>query len=247
MPATDVLVPTPDGTCPASLHLPAGGGPWAAVVMYPDAGGLRPTLRAMGERLASLGYVVAVPDVYYRHGSWEPFSMATVFGDAAERERLLAMYGSLTAEMAVRDAEALVDFLAARPEVRPGPVGTTGYCMGGRLSLVVAGRLGDRVGAAASFHGGRLAVEEDPDSPHHHASGIRAVVYVAAARDDASFPPAQHDRLVAALDAAGVFHTVETYPALHGFAVPDNPTFDEAAAERHWTALESLFGSALGG
>jgi carboxymethylenebutenolidase len=245
MPALDVTVPTPDGECASSLHHPAGEGPWPAVIMYPDAGGLRPTFQDMGERLAGLGYVVLVPDVYYRAGGYEPFSMGTVFSDTSERQRLMALVSSLTAAMSIRDAGALLDFLAARPEVVAGPVGTTGYCMGGRISLNVAGHHGARIGAAASFHGGRLAVADDPDSPHLVASGVRAVVYVAAAQDDASFPQEQHDRLAAAYDDARVTYTIETYAALHGYAVPDMPVFDAAAAERHWAALESLYGSVL--
>jgi carboxymethylenebutenolidase len=118
--------------------------------------------------------------------------------------------------------------------------------MGGRISLVVAGRLGGRVGAAASFHGGRLAVEDDPDSPHHLAAGVRAVVYVGAAENDASFDEGQAARLREAYGAARVEHTIETYAAAHGFAVPDNPTYDEAAAERHWKAMATLYASALG-
>jgi carboxymethylenebutenolidase len=213
--------------------------------MYPDAGGLRPTFVEMGARLAGLGYAVLVPDPYYRAGPYEPFSMATVFADPAERARLSSLMASLSAAEAVRDAGAFVDFLVARAEVAPGPVGTTGYCMGGRLSLLAAGALGERVGAAASFHGGRLAVADDPDSPHHRAGDVRAVVYVAAAIEDASFGPDQHERLQQAYDAAGVRCTIETYPARHGFAVPDNPTFDADAAERHWRALASLYGTSL--
>ena len=126
-----------------------------------------------------------------------------------------------------------------------GPIGTTGYCLGGRLSLTVAGLLGSRVGAAASFHGGRLAVEDDPASPHHLAGDVRAVVYVGGAENDASFDDEQAERLSVAYRSAGVDCSIDTYAAAHGFAVPDNPTFDEAAAERHWSAMSSLFGATL--
>ncbi len=119
-----------------------------------------------------------------------------------------------------------------------GPrVGVFGYCMGGRAALLVAGRFPDRVGAAASFHGGRLADAADPDSPHRLADRVQAAVYVAAAENDATFPPEQYARLEAAYTAAGVQHTMEVYPAAHGFAVPDNATYDAAADERHRAAL----------
>lgn len=246
MPRLEVTVPTADGTCPATLHVADDGAPHPAVIMYPDAGGARETIRAMADRLAEHGYTVLAPDVYYRVGEVPPFSMDTVFSDPGERQRLFTLIGSLTADMTRRDAEAFADFLAGRPEVRRGPIGTTGYCMGGRISLMVAGHLGERVGAAASFHGGRLAVADDPDSPASVADRVRAEVYVGAAENDGSFDAKQQQRLRDAYAAAGVAYTIEEYAAAHGFAVPDNPPYDEAAAERHWQAMTDLYGRALG-
>ena len=246
MPTVEVNIPTPDGTCPASLHLPEGSGPWPGVIMYPDAGGTRAAMRTMASRLASSGYAALLPDVYYRHGDWTPFSMDTVFTLESERQRLFGLVGSLKAEMSVRDCGAFLDFLATHPDVRAGAVGTTGYCMGGRISLTVAGHHPDRIGAAASFHGGRLAVEEDPDSPHHLAGNVKATVYVGAAINDASFDQAQEDRLRKAYGDAGVRFTIETYQGLHGFAVPDNSPYDVACAERHDQALADLYAGALG-
>jgi carboxymethylenebutenolidase len=240
----DVQIPTPDGTCGASLHTPTGDGPWPAVIMYPDAGGVRPTFHEMAQRLADMGYAVLLPNIYYRSGPFEPFDFATAFSDPSERERLMALVGSLTKDAATRDAGAMLDFLAVQPEVAGAKVGTTGYCMGGGLSLNAAGRFPERVGAAASFHGGRIATDE-PDSPHLLAGEMTAKVYVAGAENDGSFDEEQFQRLSTALVAAGVDHTLVTYPALHGFAVPDNPTFDEAASERHWQALHDLYGAAL--
>jgi carboxymethylenebutenolidase len=245
MPKLDVSVPTPDGTCPASLFTPEGTGPWPAVVVFPDAGGARPTFDEMGQRLADLGYVAFVPDIYYRHGGYEPFDMMTAFGDAAERARLMGMARSVTKAMAASDTGAFLEFLAGRPEVAGTKVGTTGYCMGGGLALTAAAHYPDRVAAAASFHGGRLATEA-PDSPHLLAERIAGRVYVAGAENDASFPPEQEAKLKSALADAGVEHTVETYPAGHGSAVPDNPTYDAEADARHWAALADLYGSTLG-
>ena len=166
MPRIEVTVPAPDGECSATLHTPDGSGPWPAVIVFPDAGGVRETFRAMADRLAGLGYATLLPDVYYRYGGFEPFDMDTVFSDPDQRNRLMEMVGSLTNDKIVADAGAFLDFLAGRPEVTGDGVGTTGYCMGGRASMIVAGSHPERVAAAASFHGGRLAVEDDPTSPH---------------------------------------------------------------------------------
>jgi carboxymethylenebutenolidase len=244
MPQRDVSIPTPDGTCDASLHTPAGAGPWPAVIMFPDAGGVRGTFHDMAQRLADLGYAVLLPNFYYRLGPIAPFDMKTVFTDADERKRLMGLVSSVSKEEVARDTEARLAFLAEQPEVADTTVGTTGYCMGGGFALTAAGRFPDRVGAAASFHGGQIA-STAPDSPHLLAGAIEATVYVAGAEDDASFDDEQFQRLSTALTAAGVDHTLVTYPAAHGFAVPDNPTYDAAAEARHWQALEDLSGSAL--
>jgi carboxymethylenebutenolidase len=244
MPDRVVLIATADGTCDASLHTPSGTGPWPAVIMYPDAGGVRATFRAMAQQLAELGYAVLLPNLYYRHGEFEPFDVRTVFTDPVERARLMDLAGSVTEEGIAGDTGAMLDFLAGQPEVAGTKVGTTGYCMGGSFALTAAGRFPESVAAAASFHGGQIA-STAPESPHLLAGSMTAKVYVAGAEDDASFDAEQFDRLSAALTDAGVDHTLVTYPAAHGFAVPDNPTYDEAAAARHWQALQDLFASTL--
>ncbi len=245
MPTISDAIRTADGTCPVTLAIPDGDGPWPAVVMYPDAGGARPAFRQMAERLAGLGYVVLVPDVYYRYGDWAPFEMQTAFSDAAERNRLFAMMKSITPEVMAADAQAFFEYLASRSEVSGERFGATGYCMGGRTSLIVAGRVPQRVAAAMSFHGGGLASPDDPGSPHLLAGRIEAAVYVGGAENDPSYTPEDALRLGEALTDAGVTHTLEWYPAAHGFAVPDNGPYDQAAAERHWAAMESFFGAHL--
>jgi carboxymethylenebutenolidase len=241
-----VEVDTADGTCPASLSIPEGEGHWPAVIMYPDAGGIRDVLRGMGERLSALGYVVLVPDFYYRNSPYDLGDIKTAFSRDESREKIMQMMQGYTTELAVSDAAAYVEYLNALPEKAPGGVGTTGYCMGGRLSLTAAANLGASVAAAASFHGGGIAKAGDPNSPHHRADSITATVYVAGAIEDQSFTNEDKELLEKSLTEAGVSHTIETYPAHHGFAVPDNETYDEAAAERHWHATENLFSSALG-
>ncbi|KUH85088.1 MULTISPECIES: dienelactone hydrolase family protein [unclassified Mycobacterium] len=244
MPSISATVTTPDGTCPVTLHTPNGAGPWTGVVMYVDAGGVRDTFQEMAARLAGFGHAVLLPDVYYRHGDWEPFDMRTAFTDPQQRTRLFGMISSITPEMMATDAAAFFDFLAGRPEVKGDTFGVCGYCMGGRTSVVVAGRVPDRVAAAGSFHAGGL-VTDDPASPHLLADRIKATVYVAGAAKDRAFTPDDAETLDKALTAANVAHTVEFYPAEHGFAVPDNAPYDEEAAERHWIALQELFESAL--
>jgi len=199
----------------------------------------------MGERLSNLGYVVLVPDFYYRNGPYDPVDMRTAFSNQETMEKIMGMMRGYSSEMAVKDAADFVDYLDSLPEKRRGGIGTTGYCMGGRLSLIAAAHLGARIAAAASFHGGGIAKEDDPNSPHHRASAITATVYVAGAIEDQSFSDEDKELLEKSLTEAGVSHTIETYPAHHGFAVSDNASYDEAAAERHWQAMKILFASVL--
>ncbi|AEV76107.1 dienelactone hydrolase-like enzyme [Mycolicibacterium rhodesiae NBB3] len=245
MPTITDSITTADGTCRVSLHTPDGDGPWPGIVMYPDAGGARQTFRDMGDQLAAYGYAVLVPDVYYRDGDWAPFEMASVFTDENERKRLFSMISKVTPDMMAADAGAFFDYLVSRPEVSGEVFGTTGYCMGGRTSLVVAGRVPDRVAAAMSFHGGGLAAD-DPGSPHLLADQMQAAVYVGGAENDASFTTDAAETLAKALTAANVEYLIEWYAAGHGFAVPDNAPYDQAAAQRHWDAMESFFGVHLG-
>ena len=244
MPTIEDTITTADGTCAVTLCTPEGGGSRPGVILYPDAGGTRGTFREMAAQLAGLGYAVLVPDIYYRDAGWAPFDMATAFTDDGERNRLSRLISTITPDIMAADAAAFFEYLEGRPEVTGTSFGTTGYCLGGRTSLVVAGRVPERVAAAMSFHGGGL-VSDDPGSPHLLAEKITATVYVGAAENDASFTRENGETLDTALTAAGVDHTIEFYSAAHGFAVPDNPPYDETAAERHWDAMERVFGTVL--
>jgi carboxymethylenebutenolidase len=244
MPNITDTITTADGSAPVRLFTPEGQGPWPGIVMIPDAGGTRQTFFDMAARLADLGYAVLLPDVYYRQGNWAPFDMKTAFSDDSERKRLMSFVGSISPDDWASDANAYFDYLAARPEVSGSTFGITGYCMGGRASLIVAGRVPERVAAATSFHGGGL-VTDGSDSPHLKADQIQAEVYVGGAENDGSFTADHAEQLEKALTAAGVRHTIETYPAAHGYAVPDNRSYDADAAERHWTAMRDVFGANL--
>jgi carboxymethylenebutenolidase len=168
-----------------------------------------------------------------------------IFTDPAARQDLMTrVMPSASAANVMRDTEALLAHLAARPEVRGDRIGLTGYCMGGRLALYAAGTFGDRIAAVASYHGGGLATDA-PDSPHRLAPRMKARVYVAGAIEDPNFDDAQKARLERALTDAGVDHTIETYNARHGWVPRDTPVHDEAATARHWETLLALFGQTL--
>jgi carboxymethylenebutenolidase len=237
-------IPTPDGVADAYLAHPEGEGPHLGVLVYADAFGLRPGVKGMADRLAAAGYAVLVPNFFYRHGR-APVLELPDFIDPSQRSEIFGqiapMAQALTPERAMRDAEAYLDWLAASPLVTDGPVGVTGYCMGGGLALRTAGTHPERVGAAAGFHAGRIATDA-PDSPHLLAERITAELYFGHADQDPSMPAEQIDRLEKALDAAGVRYRSEVYEgALHGFTQADTAAYNAAAEDRHWRELLALF------
>jgi carboxymethylenebutenolidase len=210
-----------------------------------DGLGIRPTIFEMGQRLADNGYVVLVPDLYYRAGRYEPLEPEKVFASGDVRGAIGHLLASTDNHRAGEDTEAFLAYLNSREDVAGAKVGTTGYCMGGAMSLTAAGTYPERIAAAASFHGGSLATDSDL-SPHHLASRIAARVYVAGAVDDDSYPPEMAARLEQALSDAGVDHRCETYPgALHGWTMSDFPVYNDVAAERHWAELLALFDDTL--
>jgi carboxymethylenebutenolidase len=246
-------VRTDDGVMDVYLHLPAdhpaeGGAPLPTVIMYPDAFGVRPVTHAMAQRLADHGYAVALLNVLYRTPLDEPFDVRTAWADPEIRGKLTAVLSKATVTAVMKDTAALLAALDDVPAAKADKVGTTGYCMGGRLAISAAAAHPDRVAAAASFHGGRMAVDDDPESPHKNAGEIRAKLYFGVADQDRSCTSEDQARLAAALDEAKVDYTMEVYPgALHGYAVADFDVYDKAADERHWANTERLFDSVLKG
>ena len=243
-----VDIPTPDGTADAYLAHPDDNAPHPAVLLYMDAFGLRPHLKSMADRLASAGYTVLVPNVFYRSGR-APLVELPDFINPAERPEIIQSLRpaamTLTPEAAMRDAVAYLDWLTASPLTSDGAVGITGYCMGAGLALRTAGTYPDRVAAVAGFHGAYLA-SDAPDSPHLLADRITAELYFGHADQDSTNPAEQIDRLDKALTAAGVHHRAEVYAgAHHGFTQADTAMHSPEATERHWTALLELFGRTL--
>ncbi|WP_419815541.1 dienelactone hydrolase family protein [Glacieibacterium sp.] len=235
------IIDTTDGKCPA--HVFTSGGSAPAIIFYMDAGGIRPAQLAMAEQLSAAGYVVLLPDLFYRYGPYGPFDPREVFkGDF--RAILGPLMATTSNRQAAQDSDAFLDYLATRVDVAGSRVGAVGFCMGGGMAIAAAGTWPERFAAVASFHGGNLATDA-PDSPHRHAAAIEAELYIAAAENDASYPPAMAERFEHALDDAGVRYRSETYAAAHGWMNPDFPVYDEAAAERGWHEMLAFFDRTL--
>ena len=243
--AANVEVPTPDGTADAYFVHPSSGA-HPGVLVWPDALGLRPAFEQMGRRLAESGYAVLVVNPYYRRARAPVVEEGATFRDEATRKVIMPLMRSLSAETNVTDAQAFVAFLDAQDAVDSSrKMGTTGYCMGGAITMRTAAALPDRIGAGASFHGGRL-VTDAPDSPHLLVGKMRAHYLFAIAENDDRKQPEAKTVLREVFDAAGLPAEIEVYEgALHGWCPPDSAVYHEAQAERAWSRLLALFETAL--
>jgi carboxymethylenebutenolidase len=231
MPTTKIDIQTQDGVADTHLFLPECDSTFPAVIFFMDTLGIRQSLFDMSLRLSRNGYAVLLPNLYYRI---QP-------GSPVEREKIGPLISSLSNSAIAQDTQSFIDFLEKHPSVDASKLGCVGYCMGGAFSLTAAGTFNDRVVAAASFHGGRLATDA-PDSPHLLAPKMRSEIYVGVAESDDFAKPEETKRLEAALDDADVKNTVVVYPGTkHGWAVLDHPVYDHDSSEKHWENLLGLF------
>lgn len=230
----EITVTTPDGEMPTFVFHPEEDGPHPVVLYLMDAPGIRPALRDMASRLATAGYFVLLPYLYYRGGPLREFGQSDE--DMHRRQDLM---DTITPTNIVADAEAMLATVADDPAARPGPVGAVGFCMSGGLAVSLARALPDRVTAAASIHGAWLVRDTD-DSPHLGLDPVAAELHFSWVDDDPVAPPETIDIMRTALDDAGIGYTFDLVTgALHGFA-PAGPRHDRAANERHWERVHSL-------
>ena len=249
---TDVEIRTPSGICDAALACPKGAGHWPAVIMFPDAFGLRATMREMAGRLAAAGYAVLVPNPFYRSTRAPGIGPKYDFQNPDDRALLATLRAPLTDDGVAQDATAFTDFLDRLPAVnRKARMGVIGYCMGGRMTMQAAAAVPGRIGGGASFHGGGL-VTDKPDSPHLLVPRIKARYYFGIAGNDDGREPDAKVKLAEAFRTAGLAAKIDVYAGtLHGWCIRDmpsqgdKPVYNELQAERAWSELLALFKLAL--
>jgi carboxymethylenebutenolidase len=241
----DVLVKTADGSADAALFYPAGKGKWPAVLMWPDILGLRPVFREMGKRLAAQGYVVLVPNPYYRAKKAPVVEGAFDFNSKDDMAKIMAFKSGLTDAMVDRDSSAYVTFLDALAHTaKRKKAAVQGYCMSGPIAFRTAAVRPDRIGAVATFHPGAL-VTDKPSSPHLLIPKSRASYLVIIAKNDAEKMPSEKPDLEAAFTKARRPAKVEISSANHGWTVAGSQTYDEKEAERAWAELLPFYRATL--
>lgn len=232
----EVDITTADGEMKTFIFHPEIDGPHPVVLYLMDAPSIRPALKDMASRLATAGYYVMLPYLFYRGGPFREFGMSDE--DMHARRELM---GSVTPTNIIGDAEALLAVAAKDPAARAGKVGAVGFCMSGGLTLALAKAMPDRVAGVASIHGAWM-VRDTPDSPHLGLSAVRAEVYLGWADNDATAPPEQYRHVCDELTNAGVTFTSDFYTdAVHGYAPPGTERYNRRASEQHWERVHSLF------
>lgn len=246
MPRVALDIPVDGGVIDATVHIPDEGmGPWPGVVMLSDIVGVRPAFFDMAEHLAAAGYVVLLPNVYWRFGRAPVIDLTQNPADPEFQQQLLGYKATLTVPVMHHDGQAMIEALHAREETTDGPIGLVGYCMSGPYAIHVADVAGDRVAAAAIYHG-TVMITDDPESPHRVAARVAAALYFGHADDDQYLPQERIPELDRELSEAGRDFIAEVYcGSHHGFAVPGSHGFDQAGHDRHWRTMLQLFGRTL--
>ena len=234
-----IVIPTPDGSAEGFLYRHEGAQPCPGVLFLTDIGGIRPAQHDKARRLADQGFVVLMPNSFYRTSKVPVFDFKITVGEERTMKRFAELSAPLSPEAMERDASAYVDFLAAQSAASKGPIGVVGYCFSGAMAVRTAAARPDLIAAAASFHGGRLFTDA-PTSPHLLLPRIKARLYFGHAVNDRSMPPEAIAKLNSALAAWGGRYESEVYDgAYHSWTEPDSPVYNPAQAQR---ALEKLVG-----
>ena len=232
-----IEITTSAGQMNTFVTCPDEGGPFPPVIFYMDAPGKREELHDMARRIATVGYFVILPNLYYRDVREFHLGMP-----GATRERMMELMNNLSNAMVNEDTRVMIDYLDAQDDARSGPIGIVGYCMSGPFVFAAAAEFPERIKAAASLHGVKLHIDE-PTSPHLTAEKIQGEIYFGCAEHDALAPPEMIEKLDAHLKATGTNYRIEWYPgAQHGFVFPlREGMYDKASAERHWERVFAMF------
>ncbi len=220
-------------------------GGYPAVVLFQDAPGIRLSTHEFATRLASYGFDVAVPDLFHREGRLIGYMPDEVAADPTVRPRILRLMRSLTDDGIQNDLDATLEVLVSeRPSGSLAKVGCAGFCLGARVVFRTMMRLPEQFCAGAMWHPSFL-VDDEPDSPHLTAGDISGHLYAGFGEADEHMTVASMQPFIKAVEPLAHV-TVDILPgAEHGYTWPNTPSYNEAAAERAWSQMLTIFEEAL--
>lgn len=239
------ILPLADGRADVFIVRPETERRWPVVVFYMDAPGIRTELHEMAGRLASHGYMVVLPNLFYREGVNLRLSADANIAGSAEQGRMFALMSTISVDAVMADTDALLKALPEAEYADTDRMGALGFCMSGRFAMAALHRWPGQMRAAASIYGTEL-ITGNPDSPHMLAAQATGRLYVAIAEHDMYAPASEAEPLRALFSGAAVEAEVEVVPGVdHGFCFPERQSYDETAAEHVWERLVALFESGL--
>ena len=236
-------IKTDDGNMDVFICHPEQDGPHPAIILYMDAPGMREELRDVSRRIATVGYTVLLPNMYYRTGreGHYGYDLSKIGSDDDQRAKMFEVMNTLTNARVVHDTKGLLAFIDQCDAAAPGKVGCVGYCMSGQFVMSIGATYPDRFDAIASYHGVKI-ITDQTDSPHLVAHKITGEVYLGFASDDPHVPEEELAAMPGAMEAAGIKHTIEIYPDTeHGYVFAERPVYKKHASERHWETMLALF------
>ncbi len=237
----EIDLSTADGVMKTFVRHPEHGGPAPVVLYLMDAPSIRGSLHDMSMRLASAGYYVMMPFLFYRGSEFREFGSSD-----EEMHRRMELMFTVNPTNIIGDAEAMLDFAAGDPAASDGAVGAVGFCMSGGLAVSLARAMPERMAAVASIHGAWM-VRDGTDSPHLGLDNVRAEIYLGWCDNDATAPPETMRVFRESLDTAEVDYTLDWITnAEHGYAPPGGPRYNRDASELHWERVHSLLRRRLG-
>jgi carboxymethylenebutenolidase len=237
-----VDISTADGAMETFICRPERDVPAPAIFMLMDAPGIREELYDMARRLATAGYAVLLPNLYYRAGKDTKYGKEVLEHGSAEHARMRSVRTKMTIPPVMEDLASMLAYVDAADEISNGPVGVHGYCMSGPYALAAAARYPDRVAAAASFYGTWLVDDDAEESPHRTFGQSKGELYISCAEVDELAPMEMVEKLKQLFERSGAKGEIEIQPGVvHGFAFPNRWCYDKPAAERHWERLISLY------
>ena len=239
-----IEIQTADGPAGGYLYQPEAAGSWPGVIHLTDIGGIRAANRDWSMRLSAAGYLVLLPNIFFRSGAPPLFTSPFTIGDDAFMKRVAELRQPMTPEAMDRDGSAYVDFLAAQETLKPGGFGILGFCFSSSMAMRIAAARPEKIAALASFHGGGLCTDA-PASPHLLLPRVKARLYFGHASEDRSMPKEAIERFEGALRSWGGKFESETYDARHGWTMRDMPVYNQPQAERAFSKLTGLFAATL--
>ncbi|MBI4522743.1 MAG: dienelactone hydrolase family protein [Deltaproteobacteria bacterium] len=235
--ASSVQLNTPDGKMEAYEARPKDAGPHPAIIVLMEAFGVNSHIKDVTERIAREGYVAIAPDLFHREAE-----RIIPYNDL---QKAIGTMNRLQDPKVMEDVGAVIAHLKAQSYSKPGSIGVTGFCMGGRFTYLAAADHNQDIRAAVAFYGGGIPAGKP--SPLERTKDIGCPIHLFFGARDQLIPQDHVDKINKALTDNQKNFTIKVYPeAGHGFFCNDRPVSYHADSARDaWEKFKTVFAQHL--